>query len=290
MIFVTGANGSVGSYICDVFSAKQVHLTDIDQLDVTNLNLVKRLFNEIRPETVIHLAAETDVDRCELEPDRAFRTNALGTENIAIACRNTNTLMVYVSTGAVFEGSKKEPYTEFDLPTNPVNVYGRSKLEGERAVQSILKRYFIVRASWMIGGGQRDKKFVYKILQLMNEKKRIQIVSDKFGTITYGKHLLQGVRDLITTERYGIYHVGNGGVVSRLDVARELLNIMNKPVEILPVTSDAFPLPAPRPRLEAIRNYKLELLGRNNIPDWKSALAEYIQELEKLGILLRSPK
>jgi len=273
-----------------VFSAKQVHLTDIDQLDVTNLNLVKRLFNEIRPETVIHLAAETDVDRCELEPDRAFRTNALGTENIAIACRNTNTLMVYVSTGAVFEGSKKEPYTEFDLPTNPVNVYGRSKLEGERAVQSILKRYFIVRASWMIGGGQRDKKFVYKILQLMNEKKRIQIVSDKFGTITYGKHLLQGVRDLITTERYGIYHVGNGGVVSRLDVARELLNIMNKPVEILPVTSDAFPLPAPRPRLEAIRNYKLELLGRNNIPDWKSALAEYIQELEKLGILLRSPK
>lgn len=280
-MLVTGAGGMVGSYVPEVFSDYDLVLTDtvngFSNLDVRDPTSVKKALAETKPDIVLHLAAATDVDRCEQEPNWAYHTNAIGTQNIALACQASDVVMVYISTAGVFWGDKPEPYNEFDVP-NPANVYGRSKLAGEYIVSSLLRRYYIVRAGWMIGGGGKDKKFVGKIARLIVEGKNpLQIVSDKLGTPTYGKDLLKGIRGLVGTGFYGLYHMVNRGVCSRYDVALEIRAILNRQdVEMIPVSSAYFPLPAPRAHSEAMRNLKLELLGLDGMRPWQDALGEYV--------------
>ena len=137
MILVTGANGMVGGYVEEVFDGEPLTLTDSSSMDVVDFESVRKTFEKIRPKVVLHLAAATDVDRCETEVDWAFKTNVIGTQNIAAACNNFNALLVYVSTGGLFDGSKIDPYTEFDHPS-PVNVYAKTKYEGEKIVRNLL--------------------------------------------------------------------------------------------------------------------------------------------------------
>lgn len=283
MILVTGSAGMVGSYAQEAFSDYNLMLTDIVDgylyLDVQDRSAVFELINSKKPDYVCHLAAATDVDRCELEPDWAFRVNAEGTRNIALACKESGITMIYISTGAVFSGEKKTPYRENDH-ISPSNKYGVSKHEGEKIVQSLLNRFYIIRASWMIGGGCIDKKFVGKVMhKIMLGEKNIKVVNDKFGSITYAKDLLYGIRELIKTDKCGTYHMTNGGMCSRYDIAKEIVNILGKSeVEIIPVSSDEFPLPAPRGYSEALENYRLNLMGLNHMSPWKEALKEYIKE------------
>jgi dTDP-4-dehydrorhamnose reductase len=281
-ILVTGAAGVVGGYVSDVFSDHELVLTDIvgdvDTLDVTEPGSVRRLVAETQPEVVIHLAAATDVDRCEQDPDTAYRTNAIGTQNVALACKDVGAVLVYTSTAGVFGGEKPEPYVEFDEPS-PVNVYGHSKLAGERIIQSLLDRYYIARCGWMVGGGAKDMKFVGKILRIFEGgERRLRAVDDKIGSPTYARDFAAGIRDLIETGYYGLYHLVNGGgAASRYDVAvavREILELDHVSVE--PVSSAYFPLPAPRARSEAMLNYKLELLGLNRMRPWRDALEFYL--------------
>lgn len=276
MILVTGANGMVGSYFPEVFKDENLWLTDIDTLDVTDAAKVMREISVKRPKIVMHLAAETNVDQCESAIDHAFRTNAMGTQSVALACQKIDSEMVYISTAAVFKGDKPDPYTEFDRP-EPQSVYARSKYAGEEVVKQLLKKYYIVRAGWMIGGGKKDKKFVAKIAQLIKERDEVSAVNDKFGSPTYAKELVLGIKELIKTGFYGIYHMSNGGMISRYDMAVEIAKFYDRPIKINPVSSDAFPLPAPRGRSEAIRNMKLELLGLNRMSDWKKALRDYLE-------------
>lgn len=271
----------VGSYVPEIFKDYELALTDriegFAHLDVCDPTAVMELVAEMKPDVVLHLAAATDVDRCEQEPDWAYRTNAIGTQNVALACQTTDTVMVYISTAGVFWGNKAEPYTEFDVP-NPANVYGQSKLGGEHIVTSLLNRFYVVRAGWMIGGGSRDKKFVGIIARMILEGKNpLRIVSDKIGTPTYAKDLLKGICRLLETGYYGLYHMANKGTCSRYDVALELRRILGRPkVEMLPVSSAYFPLPAPRAHSEAMRNLKLELLGLDGMRPWQDALGEYV--------------
>ena len=276
MIFVTGADGMVGSYLKEVFSGEKLVLTDIDTLDVRDPGKVKKEINKMKPEFVLHLAAETDVDRCEKEAGHAYLTNALGTQNVALACQETGAIMIYISTAGVFGGEKTEPYTEFDQP-NPANVYGRTKWEGEKIVQFLLNRYYIVRAGWMIGGREKDKKFVGKIVRQFSEKDKILAVNDKIGTPTYARDLLEGIQKLMKTGYYGLYHMTNKGVCSRYDVAVEIGRLLGWKTPVEPVSSDLFPLPAPRARSEAMRNYKLELLKIHKMRPWQDALREYLE-------------
>jgi dTDP-4-dehydrorhamnose reductase len=278
MILVTGAKGMVGSYLKEVYPKEELYLTDIEELDICKKEEVFSTIERVRPSMIIHLAAETNVDRCEIEIDHAYRVNFLGTYFIALACQKYDLVMVYISTGGVFDGKKIEPYTEFDTP-NPLSIYGKTKLEGEHAVTSLLNRYFIIRAGWMIGGGKKDKKFVGKIVQLMNEKNEISVVNDKFGTITYAKELVLNMQELIKTKFYGLYHMANSGVCSRYDIALEIAKILNKDILIKPISSASFPLPAPRARSEAIRNYKLELMGLNRMKEWRDSLRDYLKEI-----------
>lgn len=246
-------------------------------LDVCDASSVFRTIEEQNPDIVMHLAAETDVDRCEVDPDRAYKTNAIGTQNIALACQRFNIIMVYVSTGAVFDGSKFEPYTEFDDP-KPINTYGKTKLAGERIVQNLLHKYYIVRAGWMMGGGAKDKKFIAKIVDLLKTTKELKVVADKFGSPTYTVDFSKGLMQLIKTEYFGLYHLSNKGSCSRYDIANELLKIMERDdVQLTPVNSAYFPCPAPRPRSEMLRNYKLDLLGITEMRPWEEALRDYVE-------------
>jgi dTDP-4-dehydrorhamnose reductase len=224
---------------------------------------------------VLHMAAETDVDRCEREVDHAYRSNMVATLNVALACQAYNVELVYISTAGVFDGSSPEPYTEFDHP-NPQTVYSKSKLEGEKIVSSLLTRYYIVRAGWMFGGRARDKKFVGRIVQLCQTQPEILAVNDKIGNPTYASDLLGMVKRLSSTGLYGLYHVVNGPSCTRYDVAVEVAKFLNSPIVIKPVPSALFPAAAPRPRSEAARAYKLDLLGMNEMRDWRTALHDYL--------------
>ena len=282
-MLVTGVGGMVGSYVQQVFSDFDLMLTDLTEpphpLDIRDPQGVMRAVMETRPNFVLHLAAATDVDRCEQDPDWAFHTNAIGTHNVALACQASGAIMIYISTAGVFFGDQEELYTEFDEP-RPSYLYGRSKLAGEQAVTALLSRYYIVRAGWMLGGGRKDKKFVGKIARLIAEGKNpLRIINDKWGTPTYAKDLLRGIRILIGTGYYGVFHMANQGKASRYDMALVVRDALNRPdVEIVPISSDQFPLPAPRPRSEAMRNFKLECLGLHTMRSWQEALREYVQE------------
>ena len=280
-ILVTGAAGAVGGYVPTVFTDAELVLTSLAgehrRLDIRDSDGVAAAFDDVKPDVVLHLAAATDVDGCERDPDLAFASNAAATENIARACRDNDCELVYVSTGAVFPGDKPNPYVETDEP-GPANVYGRSKLAGEKHVTELLDRYYIVRAGWMIGGAARDQKFVGKIAQLLwSGETHLKAVNDKWGSPTYAPDLLEGVKHLLASGRQGLYHLVNPGMVTRYDIALELRTVLERPdVEIEPVSSDAFPLPAPRGRSEALQNHKLEQLGFDEARPWQDALRAYV--------------
>jgi dTDP-4-dehydrorhamnose reductase len=271
----------VGSYVPAVFGDYDLILTDraerYTHLDVRDPSAVMKAVGDVKADVVLHLAAATDVDRCEQEPDWAYHTNAIGTQNVALACQAFDVPMVYVSTAGVFWGDNPEPYNEFDVP-RPANVYGVSKLAGEQIVSSLLRRYYIVRAGWMVGGGNKDKKFVGNVARLMMEGRNpLKIVNDKLGSPTYAKDLLGGIHTLLETGYYGLYHLVNKGCCSRYDVALVIRDVLHRPdIEIMPVSSAYFPLPAPRAHSEAMRNLKLELLGLDHMRPWQDALREYI--------------
>lgn len=287
-ILITGAAGMLAAdVITNLQEAKHEviqtdinrRLPDIDILDVSNKDKVFQKINDTEPDYVFHLAAETNVDLCEQDADHAFRINALGTENIALACREFGCRLLYISTSSVFNGDKPDSYIESDKP-DPVNIYGKSKLQGEIVVQDLLSRYFIIRAGWMVGGWELDKKFVYKIVQkLEGGERELKVVSDKFGSLTFTKDFAANLMKVIETNRYGLYHMVNNGMGSRYDIAVKIVEFigLKDKVRINSVSSEEFPLPAPRSRSEVLRNHKLDLLGLNNMPFWQESLAEYIR-------------
>ncbi len=281
MILVTGANGMVGSYFHSLAAEfnEPLELTDIDTLDVRDLERVQHRIAAREYSAVIHLAAETDVDRCEVEPDHAYKTNAIGTHNIALACQTSGTVLLYTSTAGVFGGDgAMGPFTENDPPC-PANIYGASKLAGERHVERLLSRYFIVRAGWMMGGNTKDKKFVSKILaQLKAGKREISAVDDKVGSPTFARELVLGIRDLLHSQRFGLFHMTNQGVCTRYDLARRIVEFVGSGARVIPVKSTQFPLAAPRANSEAMRNYNLELMAMDQMSAWQDALDAYLRE------------
>ena len=290
-VMVTGAAGMLGSELCPELKRRghAVFATDINELvlkhkesavlNILDLEKMTGLVKKNRVDAIFHLAAETNVDLCEKDHDHAYLYNTVGTENVALTCLKNDILMVYISTGAVFSGEKKGFYTEFDEP-GPVNVYGRTKLEGEKIIRRMLEKYFIFRAGWMMGGREIDKKFVYKIIKLIEAGKMLKVVSDKFGSLTYTRDFAANIPPVVETGRYGLYHMANKGSCSRFDIAKTILKYMQKEdsVKLVAVDSSEFPLPAPRAKSEALRNYKLELLGNNSMPEWEDALERYLKD------------
>lgn len=280
-VLITGAEGMLGNDLSRIFSERHsVVRTDIAEMDVRDPSVVFRVVQEAKPDWVVHLAAATDVDECERDPDLAYHTNAIGTRNVALASRQVGATLVYLSTVSVFDGHKCEPFTEFD-PPNPQSTYSRSKYHGEHFVRDLVPEHYIVRAGWMFGGHTRDKKFVAKIVSLAQERPVLQVVNDKFGSPTYTVDLSRGLLKLIETGLYGTYHmVGTGGFCSRFEFAQAILDAAGiSSCRLEPVASARFPLAAPRPRMEAAINYHLQLMGMQWMRPWREALIEYVNEL-----------
>jgi len=268
----------LGSALCRLFGERhEVIATDVEEMDVRDYTLVFRTLQDEEPDLVVHLAGITDVDGCERHPDLAYSVNALGTKNVALACQRVDAAMVYVSTLAVFDGTKCEPYTEFDKP-NPQSQYAKAKYHGELVVRDFLDRYYIVRAGWLFGGGQQDKKFVGRIIDLARTRTELMVVNDKFGSPSYTKDLSAGILQLLETRQYGTYHMVNTGPgCSRYEIAQRVLEYAKiDGCTLIPCSSAHFPLAAPRPRMEAGCNYNLELMGLEFMRPWQDALKEYI--------------
>jgi dTDP-4-dehydrorhamnose reductase len=273
-----------------VLTDYELVLTDLagkTSVDVRERDAVRSAILEARPDVVLHLAAATDVDRCEIEPEWARLSNSVGTENVALACREAGAELVYVSTGSVFSGEKADAYVESDQP-GPINVYAATKLDGERIVTAMLPRAYIVRAGWMIGGGAVDTKFVGKMAGFIAAGRTpLRAVDDTYGTVTYARDLLGGIRRLVATGKYGLYHMGNAGSCSRYDVALAIVDALGrKDIVVERAGSAAFPVPAPRPRSEAIRSERLQALGIEQRP-WQDALREYVT-VELVPLLARA--
>ena len=276
-IYITGIRGKLGKTVVPIFRERyEIFPTDMSEPDIRDANTIIESIRRSRPAFVLHLAAMTDVDGCELNPDDAYRVNALGTRNVALACQACDAVMVYISTGMVYDGRKEIPYTEFDCPA-PVNAYARSKYFGELAVRDLLSRFFIFYTCWLFGGGSEDKKFVARIIERARTSKELKVVNDKFGSPTYVADLAKAMFDFLETGLYGKYHCANVGCVNRFEMSQEILKTAGiNTCTLIPTSSDEFPLPAPRPRMEALRNYQFELLGSNPMRDWRQALREYL--------------
>ena len=272
-VLATGAGGMVGAYL-----PSDVIQTDVGELDITDAAAVDAAVEEHRPDVVYHLAAATNVDRCEQEPDQAYLVNALGTQNVALACRRHDAELVYVSSAQVFDGEKHDPYHEFD-DVGPVTVYGRSKLAGEDFVRRLVPRHYIVRAGWMIGGGPSgEKKFIAKMLEHAERQGKIVAVNDKHGSPTRAADLVRAVEALVDSGRYGTVHLVNPGVITRLDMALLVRDVLDLPYEVEAVDSTRFPLPAPRGRSEAMDTLVLRLMGMQDLmPPWREAMTAYLR-------------
>jgi len=252
----------------------EVLAADLPEVDITDLGLVQRVFKSAKLDAVIHTAAFTAVDDCEHLPDLAFRVNAEGTRNVALACRDASLPMLYLSTDYVFDGRKPTPYTEDDLP-NPLNVYGRSKLEGERHVSEILTAAWIVRTSWLFGPW--GKNFVRTILQRAREGNSLRVVDDQFGAPTYTLDLAEKLEEIVMTGNPGVYHVTNRGYCSWFEFAREILRQAGlNHVPLLAIPTSASDRRALRPRNSRLAHSRLESEGLGLLPPWQDALARYL--------------
>ncbi len=288
-ILITGCGGMLGKAVYKTLADKfDLKATDIDvnekwlsNLDVRDYNSVKKETLSFNPDCVLHLAALTDLEYCETNPEEAYKTNTMGTENVAMIAKKLDILMVYISTAGIFDG-KKEIYDDYD-EANPLSHYGRSKYMGEVFVKSHLDKYFVCRAGWMMGDKKKDKKFVPKILNQIKEgKKEISAVTDLFGSPTYTYDFANNLAELIKTNYYGVYNmVCNGEKASRYDVTKEMFDILELTgkIELKKVDSSFFKESffAPRPGSEALINRKLTLRNLNKMRDWKVCLREYLE-------------
>lgn len=265
-VLITGAGGMVGSYVDFGIQA------DRHFLDITDLKEVMDACAKYSPSAILHLAAETDVDRCERDPEYAYKVNGIGTYNLALAAKQIGAKLVYISTAGVFDGEKAGPYSESDEP-NPQNYYGHSKFLGELAIQGILKDYLILRVCWMMGGGpEKDQKFAAKIIrQLLNQEvKKIMAVKDQIGSPTFAKDLIRAAKILISENKRGIFHLGNHGVASRYEVAKFIMDFFGSKKSLEQVESSFFGLDAKRTKNEGLAS-RVDLMR-----PWDEALKDYL--------------
>lgn len=277
-ILVTGASGQLGYDVERELERRGIeHLgTSSRELDITDREAVERLMAAYRPDAAIHCAAYTKVDLAEDEPERCWAVNADGTRNMAAACRKTGAKLLYISTDYVFPGAGERSYETGD-PTGPVNTYGRSKLAGELAVQSLLEKYFIVRISWVFG--KNGNNFVKTMLRLAETKAELSVVCDQIGSPTYTADLAPLLCDMVQTERYGVYHATNEGTCAWSEFAEAIFELAGRQVVVHPIPTSAYPTRAVRPLNSRMSKERLRDNGFQELPEWKNALARYLKEI-----------
>ena len=289
-VYLAGVGGMLGEALHKVLAENhELKCTDIDvnepwleKCDFRDFAEYERQVSAFEPTILMHIGAHTSLEYCEINPDDAYRTNALSVEHAATLSQAHGIPLVYISTAGIFDG-KKELYDDWDQP-GPLGVYARAKYLGEIVVQTRVPKHYIFRAGWMMGGGPRkDKKFINLLMkQLAKGVTELNVVNDKLGTPTYTVDFARNLAAMIETPYYGLYNMVCGGETGRLEVAQELvqqLKLQDR-VQVKPVTSDYFAQEyfAPRPACERLVNYKLKLRGMDLMRDWRVALHDYVRD------------
>lgn len=242
-------------------------------LDVTRLDRVRDVIHGERPDWILHAAAFTRVDEAEREREEAFRVNALGTRNVALAASEVNGWLVYFSTDYIFDGTLTRSIQEWD-PPSPINQYGASKLAGEWMVRNHLQRHLIIRTSWLFGPD--GPNFVEKIAARARAGNSLRVVDDQRGSPSFTRDLARMTRQLVQRRLVGTYHVTNSGHCSWFELAQEIVKVLGLEVDVVPVSTEEFPSPATRPRNSILDNSMLRLEGLGPLPHWRDAVRSYL--------------
>lgn len=275
-ILVTGCNGQLGRAINKKYEgnlAYELINTDVQELDITNVDEVVRMVDTVKPDVIINCAAHTNVNKCESDWDNAYRINAIGPRNLSIAATKVHARMMHISTDYVFDGTATVPYKEFDA-TNPCGAYGKTKLEGEKFVQQFADRFYIVRTAWLYGDGNN---FVRTMLNLAKTNDEVRVVGDQFGSPTSTRVLADIIAALIETDNYGIFHGTCEGSCSWADFTDEIFRLSGVDTKVNHITTEEYPTPAKRPAYSVLEKYMLKLTMNYTVEDWKTAIQEYIQ-------------
>lgn len=288
-IVITGARGNVGNSLYRKLTHESKHESNAANhhvvgtataadarhaLDITDMEGVSFLMSQFKPDLVIHCAALTNVDQCAQDPDLALRINAIGTQNIALACQKAGAAMCYLSTNEVFDGTGNHSYMEYD-PPHPANPYGYSKWVGEQMVTEVLPRHFIVRTAWVFA--HTGNNFVQKIAARAQSGEPLSVVVDEIGSPTYAEDLTDALIALIQTRRYGTYHLVNEGSASRYEFARHILDCHGlDQVSIAPLLQKHFDRPSTPPPYSPLRNFTAAQLGIKLRP-WREAVKAFVE-------------
>ena len=284
-VLVTGVKGQLGYDVVNELNKRNHEAigVDVEEMDVTDEAAVYRVIGEAKPDAVVHCAAWTAVDAAE-DPDnydKVMKINALGTEYVARACKTLDAKMTYISTDYVFDGRGDEPWEPDCKDYAPLNVYGESKLLGEKTVAGLSDKFFIVRIAWVFG--KNGNNFIKTMLKLSETRDVLRVVSDQIGTPTYTRDLARLLVDMIETEKYGYYHATNeGGYVSWADFAKEIFLQAGKSTRVIPVTTAEYGLSkARRPFNSRLDKSKIVAAGFTPLPSWQDALKRYLAELNE---------
>ena len=293
VILVTGAGGQLGQslqflaksqFTINIKNQKENDLEFIfcnsTELDITDSNNVQNIFDKYKPNFCINTAAYTAVDKAESEPEKAYLINVVGAKNLAATCNQYNATLLHISTDFVFDGSKKSPYTEIDLP-NPAGVYGQTKLDGEKVVQEICAKHYIIRTSWVYS--QFGNNFLKTMLRLASEKDSLSVVNDQIGTPTNAVDLAAVLIKIIqnsiqypTKNNYGIYNFSNEGYCSWYDFAKKIFEFNNSKINLQPIATSGYPTPAKRPVYSVLDKSKIKNTFNLQIKTWQESLITVI--------------
>ena len=281
-VLVTGVKGQLGYDVVRHLDARGIENkgVDIEDFDLTDEAAVRGYIGDYKPTCIVHCAAYTAVDRAESERETAFAVNVTGTKNVALAAKDVGAEMMYISTDYVFDGFSKETPWEADDPKNPQNVYGKTKYEGELAVQKLLDDYYIVRICWVFG--KNGNNFVKTMLRLAETHDEISVVNDQHGVPTY-TDVARLLCDIIESHKYGVYQAPNEGDTTWYDFAVEIFRQAGKNTKVNPVSTEEYakmnPTAAARPKNSRLSRKTLIDAGFSRLPDYKDALARYLKEI-----------
>ncbi|WP_288192995.1 dTDP-4-dehydrorhamnose reductase [uncultured Methanobrevibacter sp.] len=272
-ILITGGDGMLGTDLREVLKGEDLIVTNHESLDITDRNQVMEKIKEYKPEIVINCAAMTDVDGCETKKDLAYKLNAEGPENLALACREIDATLAHISTDYVFKGNNNRPLIEDD-ELGPISIYGKSKLKGEENVENILDKYFIIRTAWLYG--KNGPNFIEKMLELAKTHDTLTVVNDQKGSPTFTKDLSKGIYELIKSNKYGTYHLTNSGSTTWYEFAKLIFEKKKIDINVIPVTSEEFAAHAPRPHYSVLSHDKWKNNGFEELRNYEDALDEYL--------------
>ncbi len=273
-IYITGSKGQLGRALMRRLRSHELLGVDLPEIDLTDLTAARSSITAFKPDLIIHAAAMTDVDGAARDPDLAYRVNALGTRNVAVASEATGAALLAISTNEVFDGHQARPYLEFDA-THPINPYAQSKLAAETFVRDLTTRFYIIRTAWLYGLGGNN--FVKKIIARADDAGRLRVVTDEVSSPTYTEDLITAIEQLMPTGAYGIYHFTNDGACSRYEFAQKILEFSGRGhIPLEPILLKDYPRPSTPPPYAPLRNFCGAQIGIT-LRSWTEALADYLQ-------------